>query len=154
MFTRMLALPLFTHDMRGVIGLHDSLQKGDILVGDRAFCSFCHFALLDARGVLGCFRLHQRRPTDRSIAYNLVRLLMLRWAMNRGVDVGRVSFIDALRLLAMHALGLSGVEALIINPKRRGRTQPRVIRRTTKQYDLLTCPREQWKDRRNEWKSD
>lgn len=65
LFTKMLAWPMFTHDQRSVIGLHESLQKGDVLVGDRAFCSFCHFALLNARGVFGCLRLHQRRPTDR-----------------------------------------------------------------------------------------
>lgn len=61
MFQSLLALPLFTHDMRGVICLHPMLQTGDILLGDRAFCSFCHFVLLNARGVFACMRLHQRR---------------------------------------------------------------------------------------------
>jgi hypothetical protein len=61
MFVSLLALPLFQHDMRGVINLHPMLRAGDILLGDRAFCSFAHFCLLNARGVLGCFRLHQRR---------------------------------------------------------------------------------------------
>lgn len=37
LFVQMPALPMFAHDMRGVIGLHDdSLRKGDVLVGDRA----------------------------------------------------------------------------------------------------------------------
>jgi hypothetical protein len=66
MFLSLLALPLFTHDMRGVIGLHPMLQEGDILLGDRAFCSFCHLALLQARGVFACMRLHQRRKENRS----------------------------------------------------------------------------------------
>jgi hypothetical protein len=61
MFVSLLALPLFQHDMRGVIGLHAMLRAGDILLGDRAFCSFAHLCLLNARGVFGCFRLHQRR---------------------------------------------------------------------------------------------
>jgi len=61
MFLSLLALPLFTHDMRGVIGLQSMLQPGDILLGDRAFCSFCHLAMLNARGVFACMRLHQRR---------------------------------------------------------------------------------------------
>lgn len=61
MFTSLLALPLFQHDMRGVIGLHAMLRAGDILLGDRAFCSFAHFCLLNGQGVFGCFRLHQRR---------------------------------------------------------------------------------------------
>jgi hypothetical protein len=54
MFLSLLALPLFTHDMRGVVSLHPMLQTGDILLGDRAFCSFCHFVLLNARGVFAC----------------------------------------------------------------------------------------------------
>ena len=66
MFVSLLALPLFTHDMRGVISLHPMLQTGDILLGDRAFCSFCHLVLLNARGVFGCMRLHQRRKEKAS----------------------------------------------------------------------------------------
>jgi hypothetical protein len=66
MFVSLLALPLFTHDMRGVVELHPMLRPGDILLGDRAFCSFCHFALLNARGVLACMRLHQRRKEKSS----------------------------------------------------------------------------------------
>lgn len=61
MFVTLLALPLFQHDMRGVVGLHPMLRAGDILLGDRAFCSFAHLALLNAKGVLACLRLHQRR---------------------------------------------------------------------------------------------
>lgn len=61
MFVSLLALPLFQHDMRGAINLHPMLREGDILLGDRAFCSFCHLALLDACGVFACVRLHQRR---------------------------------------------------------------------------------------------
>jgi hypothetical protein len=66
MFLSLLALPLFTHDMRGAIGLHPMLREGDILLGDRAFCSFCHLALLQARGVFACMRLHQRRKETAS----------------------------------------------------------------------------------------
>jgi hypothetical protein len=61
MFVSLLALPLFEHDLRSGIALHAMLRDGDILLGDRAFCSFTHFALLQARGVLACMRLHQRR---------------------------------------------------------------------------------------------
>jgi hypothetical protein len=61
LFVSLLALPLFEHDMKSVIGLHPLLQTGDILLGDRALCSYCHVALLNARGVFCCFRLHQRR---------------------------------------------------------------------------------------------
>jgi hypothetical protein len=66
MFVSLLALPLFQHDMRGVIHLHPMLQEGDILLGDRAFCSFAHLALLNARRVFACVRLHQRRKDKSS----------------------------------------------------------------------------------------
>jgi len=33
-------------------------------VGDRGFCSFVHLAMLQARGVVACFRLHQRQVID------------------------------------------------------------------------------------------
>jgi len=61
MFVSLFSLPLFQHDMRSVISLHPMLREGDILLGDRAFCSFAHFVLLQARGVFACVRLHQRR---------------------------------------------------------------------------------------------
>lgn len=250
LFIQLLGLGLFAHDMRGVIGLHSSLRRGDILLGDRAFCSFAHFCLLTQAGVLGCFRLHQKRPTDRLgivrwdkprevpawmtagqfdslppwiqvrivkhtirhdgyrtrvvfiatslsdteqwsddriaelyarrweietcfnhlkttmkmnvlkcrtidgvmkelavylIIYNLARQLMLRWARGNGVDVRRVSFIDTLRLLTVRAMGLDGVEELIVNPLRPGRSSPRVVRRRPKKYSLMTQPRTAWK---------
>jgi hypothetical protein len=249
MFVSLLALPLFQHDMRGVIGVHPMLRAGDILLGDRAFCSFAHFALLQARGVFACVRLHQRRKTakgngvqrwhktgkapawmkpegfarlpkfldvrivrytveqkgyrtkhvivattlmdealwpDEKIAdlygqrwaietcfdhlkttmkmnvlrcttvervmkelavylavYNLVRLEVLRAARRQKVSPWRVSFVDALRWLLARALGLEGVEHLIVNPDRKGRRQLRVIRRRMKEYDLLMKPRRQ-----------
>lgn len=64
MFESLLGLPLFDHDMRGGIALHPMLRPGDILLGDRAFCSFAHFALLQARGVFACMRLHQARKNQ------------------------------------------------------------------------------------------
>jgi hypothetical protein len=245
MFISLLALPLFQNDMRSVLALHPMLAAGDILLGDRAFCSFCHLALLNARGVLACVRLHQRRKTKRSCidrwykptampawmdrvsfalmpefmdvrivrysvihkgyrtrhvlvattldrtlwpdekiaelygqrwqietcfdhlkttmkmnmlrcktvegvqkelavylaVYNLVRLVMLKAAARQGVSAKRISFIDAMRWLAAVMMGLEGVDRLIINPDRTGRTQLRVIRGRLKQYDLLRKPR-------------
>jgi hypothetical protein len=60
-FTRLIPGPLYRHEASGVIKLHRSLRPGDILLGDRAFCSFVHVALLLDRGVSVCFRLHQIR---------------------------------------------------------------------------------------------
>jgi hypothetical protein len=250
MFLELLALPLFTHDMRGAIALHPMLRAGDILLGDRAFCSVAHFCLLSARGVFGCFRLHQRRKDTRPglqqwkkppvapkwmttaqfamlpasitirlvrytvqekgfrtrevfiattlldsqrwsdqyianlygqrwpietcfnhikttlnmdvlkcktvegvlkeltvylIVYNLVRLMMLKAAQLQNVAVDRISFIDAVRALAAHLNGLSSESKLVINPKRPGRHQPRVVRRRKKEYDLMTRPRAEYR---------
>jgi len=64
MLTEAIAGPLYTHDMSGVARLHPRLREGDLLVGDRGFCSFAHLALLVARGVHGVFRVHQRQIVD------------------------------------------------------------------------------------------
>jgi len=243
---RLIPGELYRHEASGVIRVHRQLRKGDILLADRAFCSFVHVALLNLRGVLACFRLHQRRksvqrgrepwkrprqcpkwmhpqqfaalpmeltvrvvrytlrqkgyrPTEVAIAttlldeqlwpdekiaelyghrwnietcfgylkttmnmsvlkcqsvagihrelmmylivYNLIRLTMFHFALRDKLCVDRVSFIDTMRYLSMRAIGLAGVEKLLINPHRAGRQQPRVIRRRMKEYDLLTEPR-------------
>lgn len=59
MITRMLASPLRTHDMAQVAQLHPELKSGDVLVADRAFCSFPHLCLLIERGVQAVMRIHQ-----------------------------------------------------------------------------------------------
>jgi hypothetical protein len=53
--------PLFAHDARSMLQLHPLLQKGDILVGDRAFCSYAQVALLLRGGVDVVLHLHQKR---------------------------------------------------------------------------------------------
>jgi hypothetical protein len=252
MFTELLAAPLYTHDLRHVPTLHALLRPGDVLLGDRAYCSYGHLALLHLCGVFACFRLHQRRkdaatgmrhwrrgknvpawltraqwlalpqtievrlvsyivPADRGfrtrritiattlfdtaawpdakiaelyghrwhietcfahlkttmgmhvlkcqsvdgvkkelaaylLVYNLVRLAMLRAAVRQGQSVWRISFIDALRWLQAHVLGLSGASRLIEVPLRPGRWEPRVIRRRMKEYDLMTKPRAAYKN--------
>ena len=79
------------------------------------------------------------------LVYNLIRLMMLRYAREHGVCVARVSFIDALRRLCCRMLGLSGANMLLINPYRPGRREPRVIRRRLKEYNLMKRPRAQLK---------
>lgn len=44
--------------------LLDAFDEGDLLVADRVYCSFLMLALLLARGVDGCVRMHQRRHVD------------------------------------------------------------------------------------------
>jgi hypothetical protein len=64
-FTRLIPGPLYRHEASGVIRVHRSLRPGDILLGDRAFCSFVHVSLLSMRGVFACLRLHQIRRSVR-----------------------------------------------------------------------------------------
>jgi hypothetical protein len=55
-----LAFPLRTTDFSKVAQIHPGLRAGDVLVGDRGFCSFVHVAQLVGRGIHCVFRLHQR----------------------------------------------------------------------------------------------
>jgi hypothetical protein len=55
-----LPAPLRTHDLAHVAFTHHGLRAGDVVVGDRAFCSYAHLALLQQRGLLGLFRAHRR----------------------------------------------------------------------------------------------
>ena len=64
MIVQMLAFPLYTHEQSKVWQLHPHLKEGDLLVADRGFCSFFHLAMLKARGVMACFRMHQRTIVD------------------------------------------------------------------------------------------
>lgn len=49
---------LYTHDLRSVVKVHPLLERNDILVADRAFCSFAHVALLFSRGAHALLRKH------------------------------------------------------------------------------------------------
>jgi hypothetical protein len=77
------------------------------------------------------------------VVYNLIRLVMLGAAAAQRVDVRRVSFVDAMRLVAARMIGLEGVERLIVNPDRTGRCQLRMIRSRPKAYDWLRVTRRQ-----------
>lgn len=74
------------------------------------------------------------------LAYNLVRSVMLESARRRGIDPDRIGLIDAVRwLIGSEATGSATV--LVINPARRGRVEPRVVKRRPKQYVRMTRPR-------------
>jgi hypothetical protein len=61
---KILTAPLRTHDMAQAAVLHPELAEGDVLIGDRAFCSFVHLALLLGRKLHGVFRAHQKQIID------------------------------------------------------------------------------------------
>ena len=268
---KVMVTPLRSHKMASVGGVHPALESGDVLVGDRGFCSFAHLAMLTKSGIFAVFRMHQRqivdftpnrphaipgvkraakglprsrwlrglgvldhvvewfKPEDRpewmteqeyealpgtltvrelryevgrpgfrtrmvtlvttlldgegyplealaelygarwrvelnfrhlkttmkmdvlkcktvagvlkeltvyAIVYNLVRVVMLEAARGQGVDVERISFVDALRWLA-HARPGEELPELVVNPERPGRYEPRVRKRRPKQYPLM-----------------
>jgi hypothetical protein len=64
LFQKVLAAPLRTHDLRGLPQVHPELEAGDVLLGDRAFSSFGHLALLISRGLHGIFPAHQHLKID------------------------------------------------------------------------------------------
>ena len=48
------------HDASLVVELHDHIRPGDVLLGDRGFCSYVHLALISLRKAHAVMRLHQR----------------------------------------------------------------------------------------------
>lgn len=78
------------------------------------------------------------------LVYNLIRLLMLRHAKERGCDPRRLSFIDArdvLRHTANHPTNRP-IPELVYHKLRPGRDEPRVIKRRKDNYCYMTEPRE------------
>lgn len=276
MLLRSTTAPLRTHDMSRVGPTSDGLEPGDVVLGDRGFCSYAHLAMLLRRGLHAVFRIHQQqivdftpgrptarrdgpyprpqglpssrwvlahgpqdqvvawtRPTRRpawmseeefaslpeeilvrelryrveapgyrvreitlattlldatayaatelaelyyrrwqvelnfrhikismrmdvlrcetvegvlkelaifSLAYNLVRSVMLESARSRGGEPDRIGLLDAVRWL-IGPEGGTEPPPLVVNPSRRGRVEPRVVKRRPKQYMRMTKPR-------------
>lgn len=61
---KVIVSPLRTHDLKHASQTHPELAPGDVLVGDRGFCSFAHLAQLSATGLHGVMRIHQRMIVD------------------------------------------------------------------------------------------
>ena len=83
-----------------------------------------------------------------ALIYNLVRQVMLEAACHQGVDVRRISFIDALRWLQTAKPG-NELPKLVVNPYRPNRIEPRVRKRRPKEYPLMNKPRRQLKKELN-----
>jgi hypothetical protein len=79
-----------------------------------------------------------------ALIYNMVRQVMLAAASRQGVDVRRISFIDALRWLQSASPG-DALPKLVVNPLRTNRIEPRVRKRRPKPYPLMSKPRKQLK---------
>jgi hypothetical protein len=76
-----------------------------------------------------------------AMVYNLVRMVMGPSAALQHVSVERISFVDALRWLSAPSSGMPWV-ALIVNPARPHRVEPRVKKRQAKSFPLMITPRQ------------
>jgi len=64
MILHLAMMSLNCHEMSQLLGLHAALQAGDVLLADRAFCSFVHLALLSVFPMDAVFRMHQKMIVD------------------------------------------------------------------------------------------
>ena len=86
-----------------------------------------------------------------ALVYNLVCCIILDAADRQGAPPDRISFVDALRWFQTGKPGCELID-LIVNPRRPGRFEPRVVKRRPKQYPLMTEPRETLRNRmRNQY---
>jgi hypothetical protein len=76
-----------------------------------------------------------------AIVYNLVRLVMCQSAGLQHIGVERISFLDALRWLSAPRTGVP-LGALLVNPTRPHRMEPRVKKRRPKPFPLMITPRQ------------
>ena len=75
-----------------------------------------------------------------AIVYNLVRLVMCQSATLQQIGVERISVLDALRWLGAPSTGIP-LEALVVNPARPYRVEPRAKKRRPKPFPLMITPR-------------
>jgi hypothetical protein len=80
-----------------------------------------------------------------AMVYNLVRLVMRQSATLQRTAVERISFLDALRWLSAPGTGQPLV-ALIVNPIRPDRVEPRVKKRRPKSFPFMIKPRQQLRE--------
>jgi hypothetical protein len=77
-----------------------------------------------------------------AIVYNLVRMVMYQSAILQHFGVERISFLEALRWLSAPSTGIP-LEALIVNPIRPHRVEPRVKKRRPKGFPFMITPRQE-----------
>jgi heme exporter protein D len=77
-----------------------------------------------------------------AIVYNLVRMVMRHSAALQDVGVEWISFLDALRWLSAPSTGMP-LMALIVNPVRPHRVEPRVKKRRPKSFPFMIRPRQE-----------
>jgi hypothetical protein len=76
-----------------------------------------------------------------ALVYNLVRIAMCQSATLQHIGVGRISFLDTLRWLGATNTSMP-LAALIVNPVRPHRVEPRVKKRRPKSFPFMIKPRQ------------
>jgi hypothetical protein len=76
-----------------------------------------------------------------AMIYHLVRMVMWHSATPQHTGVERISFLEALRWLGAPSTGMPLI-ALIVNPARPYRGEPRVKKRRSKSFPLMIKPRQ------------
>ena len=92
MLLRSAASPLRSSEVSRSSAISRELEPGDLVLGDRGFCSYAHLALLVGRGLHGVFRIHQRqivdftpgRPGARGGSKDVPGLPRSRWVLSQG----------------------------------------------------------------------
>jgi hypothetical protein len=81
-----------------------------------------------------------------ALVYNMIRAAMMMAAERQGIDnANRVSFIDATRWLRSNTVHSNPMmPELVVNPTRKGRWCPRVLKRRPKEYDRMNKPRSEY----------
>jgi hypothetical protein len=97
-----------------------------------------HMEVLHCKTVPGVLK----ELTVFAIIYNLVRLVMCQSATLQHLSVERISFIDALRWLGASSTRVP-LGALIVNPVRPHRLEPRVKKRRPKSFPFMITPRQE-----------
>jgi hypothetical protein len=77
-----------------------------------------------------------------AIVYNLVRMVMRQSATLQHTAVEQISFLDALRWLSAPSTGMP-LGALLVNPIRPHRVEPRVKKRRPKPFPFMITPRQE-----------
>ena len=92
MLLRSIPARLRTSEMSQVAAISRELESGDLVLGDRGFCSYAHMALLLGRGLHGVFRCHQKqivdftpgRPGSKVGSRDVPGLPRSRWLLSQG----------------------------------------------------------------------
>jgi hypothetical protein len=92
MLLRSAPAPLRSSEMARAAAISRELEVGDLVLGDRGFCSYAHLALLIGRELHGVFRIHQKqivdftpgRPPMRRGSKDVPGLPRSRWVLAQG----------------------------------------------------------------------